>query len=83
MKNNSRLQFPIIILVVVICGLSITFVNRTFVSEKSLAAMEVAREQSDRFAEGYLEVNAEVIRVDATVRFGPQLSGRICEGQLR
>jgi Domain of unknown function (DUF4436) len=64
MQNNLRLQIFIILLVLVICVLSVTFVNRTFVREETIHPMEIAREQADRFSEGYLEVRAEVIRVD-------------------
>jgi uncharacterized protein DUF4436 len=64
MKNNQRLQLFIVFLVIVICVLAVTFVNRTFVREEAAQKMEVAKEQAERFGEGYLEVNAEVIRVD-------------------
>jgi len=64
MNNSRNMQFLIPLLVLIICAISVIFVNGTFVREKTSQEMEIASEQEDRFGDGYLEVTAEVIRVD-------------------
>ncbi len=64
MQNNQRLQWFMVFLVIVICVISVTFVNQTFVREETALKLDIAKEQAERFGAGYLEINAEVIRVD-------------------